>query len=158
MDTVSREDWKQHAACRPYPTALFFPAQFDGDTTDGDAEIAKQICASCPVHEECAAEQLREPYGVRARTAPEDRGFRNLSEGKRVVYRGAKAALIHLMSSSPDELFWADKVVEHFNKKWPPVTFAKALGHLHTEGRVTRYPPTPESGRQKRYQWNQEQK
>lgn len=70
------DDWMERAACRGFPTALFFPAEAEDDQSDGDNEIAKAICASCPVQEPCRAHQMEEPYGVRGSLTAEERGFR----------------------------------------------------------------------------------
>lgn len=39
--------WRQDAACRDLDTNIFFPA------SDEEAGPAKEICATCPVREEC---------------------------------------------------------------------------------------------------------
>jgi WhiB family redox-sensing transcriptional regulator len=39
--------WREEAACRDEDTDIFFPL------TDEDAGPALEICASCPVREEC---------------------------------------------------------------------------------------------------------
>ncbi len=39
--------WREDAACRGMATDIFFP------DSDQDAGPAKEICASCPVQEEC---------------------------------------------------------------------------------------------------------
>lgn len=41
------DDWMEQAACRDYPTEMFFPTQ------GGDERPAKQVCWRCPVRQEC---------------------------------------------------------------------------------------------------------
>ncbi len=59
-DAVSRDNWRQAAACRGYPANTFYP-----ETADAVA-VAKRICAGCKVREVCLDIALRnkEPYGV----------------------------------------------------------------------------------------------
>ncbi|HEX3621337.1 MAG TPA: WhiB family transcriptional regulator [Acidimicrobiales bacterium] len=47
LTTYDPEAWRQDAACRDLDTAIFFP------DTEGEAELAKAVCASCPVREAC---------------------------------------------------------------------------------------------------------
>lgn len=42
-----RLDWKLKAACRNLDTSLFFP------DSEADAGAAKDVCAICPVRQEC---------------------------------------------------------------------------------------------------------
>jgi WhiB family redox-sensing transcriptional regulator len=60
--------WQQHAACRGADTAWFFaPGYFEKreEKTAREAK-AKQVCARCPVVDECLeyALRIREPHGV----------------------------------------------------------------------------------------------
>jgi WhiB family redox-sensing transcriptional regulator len=41
------DDWWQDAACRDVDTNVFFPL------TDDEAGPAREICATCPVRDEC---------------------------------------------------------------------------------------------------------
>ncbi|HVC25407.1 MAG TPA: WhiB family transcriptional regulator [Acidimicrobiales bacterium] len=52
--------WRQRAACRGLDPDIFYPV------SDEDAEEAKAICASCPVHQLCLEHALvhRERDGV----------------------------------------------------------------------------------------------
>jgi WhiB family redox-sensing transcriptional regulator len=52
--------WRQRAACRGIDPDIFYPV------TDEEAEEAKAICASCPVHQLCLEHALahRERDGV----------------------------------------------------------------------------------------------
>ena len=52
------ESWKQHAACRDIPTDMFFPARGESVTA------VKQICAECPVRQECLDYSLNIPNCV----------------------------------------------------------------------------------------------
>lgn len=45
--TYDPADWRLDAACRDLDTAIFFP------DTDDEADLAKAVCASCPVREAC---------------------------------------------------------------------------------------------------------
>ena len=53
-------DWSTQAACRGLDPLIFYPA------TDEEAEVAKAVCATCPVQEECLehAIERREHNGV----------------------------------------------------------------------------------------------
>lgn len=57
--------WRTNAACRETDPDLFFPIGA-GLAGRRQAEVAKGVCRSCPVMEQCAAHALavREPYGV----------------------------------------------------------------------------------------------
>ena len=52
--------WAESAACRGLDPMIFYPA------TDEDAEVAKAICAACPVREDCLEHAIdeREHNGV----------------------------------------------------------------------------------------------
>lgn len=73
---MSRE-WMADAACKDYPTDLFFPAK--GGTAVEQVEYAKAICASCFVLQDCRdfilADHPRyeDDYGIYAGLTPEDR-------------------------------------------------------------------------------------
>ena len=68
VDPCSREDvvpltnqtWRQHAACKGVEPDIFYPA------TDDEAEVAKAVCAICPVRQPCLEYALasRERDGV----------------------------------------------------------------------------------------------
>lgn len=65
--------WWERAACTDLPTDLFFGGAQDHNDRAG----AVRVCQSCPVRNECLADELAtlgddEPRGVRAAmTAPE---------------------------------------------------------------------------------------
>jgi WhiB family transcriptional regulator, redox-sensing transcriptional regulator len=52
--------WRQHAACRGVEPDVFYPA------SDEEAEVAKAVCAVCPVRQPCLEYALssRERDGV----------------------------------------------------------------------------------------------
>jgi WhiB family redox-sensing transcriptional regulator len=64
-ESRSREGWRLLAACRDEDTDLFFP---NGETGEALAqtEVAKSICATCPVRNECLefAMTTNQPYGI----------------------------------------------------------------------------------------------
>ena len=72
---VVKQPWRKGAACRNYPTWLFYDESDEGD------DEAKLICASCPVHRQCLAQALIEEgrapaderFGIRAGLTPEER-------------------------------------------------------------------------------------
>ena len=53
-------DWSTQAACRGLDPLIFYPA------TDEEAEVAKGVCAACPVQDDCLehAIEQREHNGV----------------------------------------------------------------------------------------------
>jgi len=55
-----KQTWRQRAACRGLDPSIFYPA------SDDECEIAKQVCAQCPVREACLEHALavREAEGV----------------------------------------------------------------------------------------------
>ncbi len=60
MTALSTATWRKRADCRGIDPEIFFPA------TDEDADEAKAICATCPVHQACLEYALahREREGV----------------------------------------------------------------------------------------------
>ncbi|MFI5040931.1 MAG: WhiB family transcriptional regulator [Acidimicrobiales bacterium] len=44
---IVQQTWRQQAACRGLDTEIFFPA------SDADADAAKDVCATCPVRDQC---------------------------------------------------------------------------------------------------------
>lgn len=59
-------DWQLHAKCRGLPVEQFYPTGSSIGATRHTEQTAKQICATCPVMNECRAHALevREPYGI----------------------------------------------------------------------------------------------
>ena len=60
-------DWQLEAACRGIDSEVFFhPERERGEARERREQAAKQICAACPVRQECLEHSLAviEPYGV----------------------------------------------------------------------------------------------
>jgi len=53
-----RPAWHRQAACRGEGPATWFPGQ------GGDTEPAREVCAGCPVAEECHAAGSMERFGI----------------------------------------------------------------------------------------------
>jgi len=73
-------EWFADAACRGEPTDVFFP------TSDAQAQAAKQICAACPVREECLE------FALESRPADGVWGGLTPIERHRLIRRRQKAA------------------------------------------------------------------
>ncbi len=67
--TPDLQVWRQHAACRGVSPQLFHP------DADDDAEMAKAICARCPVRVTCLEHALTadEAFGVWGGTTERER-------------------------------------------------------------------------------------
>ena len=65
-----RPAWMAEARCRDLPTSLFFPPH--GGPRD---DSWRQVCAGCPVHEECLAHAMSSPttHGVWGGTSTKQR-------------------------------------------------------------------------------------
>lgn len=73
--------WRDDAACKGWDTARFFP----DDGTNIDPEI-RNLCAHCPVRQECLNHAIDTPekYGVWAGLAPKQRRhYRSLPKVRR---------------------------------------------------------------------------
>jgi WhiB family redox-sensing transcriptional regulator len=61
-------EWRDRAACLPYPAVLFFGVDDAESPHEKQAreDQAKSICATCSVRRECLDHALttREPYGI----------------------------------------------------------------------------------------------
>jgi WhiB family redox-sensing transcriptional regulator len=60
-------DWQMRAACRGIDSSVFFhPENERGAAKDERDRLAKRVCVSCPVIQECRRHALsvREPYGI----------------------------------------------------------------------------------------------
>ncbi|MEU5694934.1 WhiB family transcriptional regulator [Actinosynnema sp. NPDC020468] len=60
-------DWQLRGSCRGMDTALFFHTPNErGSARQARESRAKQICAACPVRQECRAHALavEETYGI----------------------------------------------------------------------------------------------
>ena len=62
--------WAAYGACRGADPALFFAG-----TEGGDTDLARRICAGCPVKEDCLdwALTVGVPYGVWGGTTEQER-------------------------------------------------------------------------------------
>lgn len=49
---MTSTDWFEDAACQDAPTDVFFPA------SESHSDVAKAVCAVCPVREECLEHAL----------------------------------------------------------------------------------------------------
>ena len=56
VHSLQPEEWREFAACRPYPTEWWFPA--DG-MNGNDTRKARVICSNCTVREDCLVAALR---------------------------------------------------------------------------------------------------
>ncbi|MGV0797278.1 WhiB family transcriptional regulator [Mycolicibacterium elephantis] len=68
--------WQLHARCRGMPTEIFFVADGErGKRKIAREEVAKRICRSCLVRQECLryAVVAEEPHGVWGATTPTER-------------------------------------------------------------------------------------
>ncbi len=79
---IVTEAWQRHAACKGPNAELFFPPA-SAERKDERLErerVAKSICASCPVVEECLsyAMRIREVHGIWGGTTELER--RSLAE------------------------------------------------------------------------------
>ncbi len=69
-------DWQLDSACRGLDSDLFYhPDGERGQARERRVQIAKSICATCPVIMQCreAALKAREPYGVWGGMSEDDR-------------------------------------------------------------------------------------
>lgn len=69
-------EWQYKGACRNHATEKFFhPEGERGRSRKERVRVAKMICATCPVLEQCRAHALamREPYGVWGGMSEEER-------------------------------------------------------------------------------------
>lgn len=65
--------WRALAACRDMPISMFFPCP--GARGERMARLAKEVCATCPVAEECLeyAMTTHQHFGVWGGTCERDR-------------------------------------------------------------------------------------
>ena len=88
---LPRRGWLAHAICPSFDWRLWF--------NDDDPSMAKQICAHCPVSDDCLADALRkEPHllklrwGVFGGMSPEERHeFASLLTEAGIVFDGVAA-------------------------------------------------------------------
>jgi hypothetical protein len=76
MIWAPRPEWQDHARCAGYPSEMFygFFAERPERSTVRIA-MALEVCAACPVLEECREAGRDEPFGIWGGTTSEDRGF-----------------------------------------------------------------------------------
>ncbi|MHB1598796.1 MAG: WhiB family transcriptional regulator [Acidimicrobiales bacterium] len=69
VETEEIARWSDQAACKGLSTSLFFPR--DGEP----AKAAREICARCPVVEQCRAVAVADAslHGIWGGTSPEER-------------------------------------------------------------------------------------
>ena len=74
LDRSSVGDWADDAACKGHTTAMF-PRSGSGNGSHDDYGPAKQLCATCPVTDQCLEHAIRhrEREGVWGGTTPTDR-------------------------------------------------------------------------------------
>jgi WhiB family redox-sensing transcriptional regulator len=79
-------EWQQHGLCRRLGSHLFFhPEGERGSARRARQEIAKAVCARCPVLTQCREHALRvaEPYGVWGGMSEDERaGYGREAEGR----------------------------------------------------------------------------
>ena len=80
------ENWMAKGLCADHPPALFFPSDGMG------VEVARKICAECPVKDPCReyALEQRIDHGVWGGTSERER--RRILRARRLAAEGAEAA------------------------------------------------------------------
>jgi len=83
-------DWRADGACRTVDPDLFFPIAV-GAVANRQTAKAQQICAGCPVRQQCLdfALRTREPVGIWGGTTPEERTRTRRAQQRRPP-RGAR--------------------------------------------------------------------
>jgi WhiB family redox-sensing transcriptional regulator len=74
LSTQRDEDWRERALCRKFDPDIWFPIGNTGPAIE-QTELAKAICAQCPVIADCEEWVLtsNQPYGVAAGMTPGER-------------------------------------------------------------------------------------
>ncbi len=77
------EPWMDSAACAGHPQDWWF--------MEGQFELGKKICRTCPVRKECrqAGDDNQETYGLWGGLTPEERGFSRWRHKERLAKRRA---------------------------------------------------------------------
>ncbi|WP_026197017.1 MULTISPECIES: WhiB family transcriptional regulator [Sciscionella] len=81
-------EWQMYGACRGMESATFFhPDGERGPARARREQLAKQVCAHCPVLELCRTHALRsrEPYGVWGGMSESERESVLRTKGKRLA-------------------------------------------------------------------------
>ncbi len=149
--------WLDRAACKGFPTAIFFPAENDEDETSGDDLIAKQICAGCAVQTECRREQFSEPYGVRANSTAFERGFGVRGRVQKGRTKSLRADVLSMLAENPGRAFTAVEMnaalVDRDGRGWPRNSLNSALRQTFLDGMSDR---SVDDNRQITYRWKGE--
>lgn len=82
LSTQHGEDWRKRAVCRKEDPEIWFPVGHTGPAL-AQTEMAKALCRTCPVLEECAewALSAHEEWGIAAAMTPAER--RGIRTGRR---------------------------------------------------------------------------
>ncbi len=82
--------WRSEAACIAVETDTFFPVGLTGEALD-QTQLAKRVCASCPVRELCLEFALRtnQDHGIWGGHTEEER--RTIRRSRRAALRRAAA-------------------------------------------------------------------
>jgi WhiB family redox-sensing transcriptional regulator len=75
------EDWREQAACFGIPTREYDPWFATGKTASSEYDVARRVCADCPVRRLCLEDALRteaegpesDVHGVRGGLTPNER-------------------------------------------------------------------------------------
>lgn len=120
-------NWRDRAACRTVPTAVFFPEHFQGDVgPTGDTDIAKAVCASCPVQAECEADQAGEQYGVRFKTTARER-----KDGT-----GNREQLRRVFDEHPDQWFTIPELAELIGRPGREASVRATINSMARKGEI----------------------
>jgi WhiB family redox-sensing transcriptional regulator len=92
-DDDGRSPWRERAACRGAATDMFFPAGAAGAAAD-ETRRARQICARCPVRQQCLAYALAsgQQYGIWGGSDEQERRRRRLRESGKGPVRAGHAS------------------------------------------------------------------
>jgi hypothetical protein len=66
LSQVRETDWMVRAACKHLDTNLFYPERGDNESVT----IAKEVCSTCPVSEQCGEYGIPEVYGFWGGVSP----------------------------------------------------------------------------------------
>jgi len=133
------DTWREHAACRGVHVAVFFGHNPEPRAKmHGDDDVAKAVCAGCPVIDDCRREHAGEPQGVWFGTTAVERGFK---EGTR-QYAPKQPQLIEelhtFLALHPDTDYSQHTAFEALGRRWTRNSLRAALRQLHAEGRALR--------------------
>jgi WhiB family transcriptional regulator, redox-sensing transcriptional regulator len=108
--TWNNLSWRQYRACADLDTNMFFPVGFTGNALE-QTNLAKSICQSCPVNNQCLEFALRtlQDYGIwGGRTEDERRVIRRSrrAAARRAAVAAKAAAETSLATSSSELMNW----------------------------------------------------